>query len=255
MKKILFVIITVSLMITVIFLYGIKTKENRLGEFNDSGYIIGRSYESAVLSTTKYYFNGGTKYKKNYEKNYIFANTDNENVKVSENSFIHFSDKSISVLNKTAILNLDNLNDSLIKYYNLYVGTRLVNKDNIYYTETLNNKISFTNFLMKIDENKYMIVSPKINLNLMGSNKEILNSYLEFEFFDGNIVRIENQEMQIQNVSSNFYIELSNNVKIDLSTKNIFLNNDKKLNLSQITIDKNDNIDIKKEETSHYFFF
>lgn len=250
MKKILFVIITVSLMITVIFLYGIKTKENRLGEFNDSGYIIGRSYESAVLSTTKYYFNGGTKYKKDYEKNYIFANTDNENVKVSENSFIHFSDKSISVLNKTAILNLDNLNDSLIKYYNLYVGTRLVNKDNIYYTETLNNKISFTNFLMKIDENKYMIVSPKINLNLMGSNKEILNSYLEFEFFDGNIVRMENQEMQIQNVSSNFYIELSNNVKIDLSTKNIFLNNDKKLNLSQITIDKNDNIDIKKEETN-----
>ena len=180
MKKILFVIITVSLMITVIFLYGIKTKENRLGEFNDSGYIIGRSYESAVLSTTKYYFNGGTKYKKDYEKNYIFANTDNENVKVSENSFIHFSDKSISVLNKTAILNLDNLNDSLIKYYNLYVGTRLVNKDNIYYTETLNNKISFTNFLMKIDENKYMIVSPKINLNLMGSNKEILNSYFGF---------------------------------------------------------------------------
>lgn len=247
-RKILFVVITVSAMIILIYFFGIKSRESTLKEFSDSGYIIGRSDKSTVLTTTKYYFDNGTKYKKDYEKSYIFANTDKENVKVSEDSFIHYSDKSLSVLKKTAILNLDNLNDDVIKYYNLYVGSRLINKDNTYYIKNLNKEISFTNFLMKINENKYMIVSPKINLYLGDNKKEIINSYLEFEYFDGNIVRIENQEFQMQNASSNFYIELSNNIKIDMSSKNIFLNNVKKLNLLQITIDKNDNIDLPKEE-------
>lgn len=247
-NKVLFVIITISAMIALIFFFGIKSREESFKEFSNSGYIIGKSEVAVGLTTTKYYFDNGTKYKKDYEKKYTFLNTDNESVKVNEDSFIHYSDKSISVFKKTAILNLGNLNDNVIKYYNLYVGSRLLYKENRYYIKNLDNEITFGDFLMKINENKYMIVSPKINLYLGNTKKEIIDSYLEFEFFDGNIVRIENQEFQMQNVSSNFYIELSNNIKIDLATKNIYLNNEVKLNLSQITIDKNDNIDLPKVE-------
>lgn len=249
MKKIIFVASSVVLMIIMIFYFGIKVNQSKYQAFVADGYIIGKAnVETGNVQTTKYYFSGGTKYKKNYDNNYNFKNTDAEEVTIAPNSFVHYLDGSISTLDKTAILDLEQLDAKVIKYYNFYVGSRLKKENQHYIAQNLNNQLKFSSFFMKIDENKYLLVAPKITVFVGESKKEIINSYLEIQFFDGNIIRLENQETQMQNISSNFYIELENQIKINLADKNIFLNDQRVLNMTQITVDRDDNIEIPPEE-------
>lgn len=245
MKKVIFIIVSVLAMLGLLFWYGFRVNESKYKEFSGDGYILARVERNGTESSTKYYFSSGTKYRENYEEQYLFQNTDQEEVEVVKTSFVHYLDNGISTLSKTAILDLDNLNTEVIRYYSFYEGSKLTYQDSGHYQiRNLDNVLAFTNFLMKISENKYMIVAPKINLVIDGETRVIENSYLEFEFLDGNIIRLENQEASFQSIASDMYIELDNGVKINLADKNIFLGSEKKLNLTQITIDSDDNIEI-----------
>ena len=249
MKKVIFIIVSVLAMLGLLFWYGFRVNEAKYKEFSDDGYILARVEKNGTESSTKYYFSSGTKYRENYEEQYLFQNTDQEEVEVVKTSFVHYLDNGISTLSKTAILDLDNLNTEVIRYYSFYEGSKLAYQDNGHYQiRNLDKVLSFTNFLMKISENKYMIVAPKINLVIDGETRVIENSYLEFEFLDGNIIRLENQEASFQSIASDMYIELDNGVKINLADKNIFLGSEKKLNLTQVTIDSDDNIEITPDE-------
>lgn len=244
-----------SIGLVVVFgLYANKVNKNKYTEFKDAGYVINTNFDknttvsgesaSADVSSTKYYFDGNAKYSKNYNDEYKFSNTSKQEVVVSKENFIHYNDESIGAFKKIAILDLEHIDDKIIKYYTLPDKNVLTKGNKGYLAKNVSDNVEFVSFILKISENKYMIVAPNIDVSIKGEVKNFKNTYLELQYFDGDIVRLENSDTKIQNISEEFYINVGDNIIIDLSNKNIYLNKEKKLNLNEITIESDDNINL-----------
>ncbi len=102
----------------------------------------------------------------------------------------------------------------------------------------------FGNFLGKITDNKYIVVGKDIKIKLAGSNETVSGDYFEILFVEDGVVKIENQEGSYQTVSDGTTIYVGNNIKIDLGDKNVYLDDNSRLSLNEMTIDGNENINI-----------
>ena len=152
--KVLIISVVIISFTILVFLGGIKLYNNSYSNFKLNGYIIASKNDT---KSERYYFNENQKYKKTVNKNVVFETTSKISVSVLENSFVHYDNNSISTLKKAAILNLDNIDDKTIKYYNLYEGS-ILNKSNDTYSFTNSGKrTSLKNMIVKISSNKYLI--------------------------------------------------------------------------------------------------
>lgn len=237
-------------------IFSIKINKARYTDFKDAGYVISTNYSSsndtADINSEKYYFSENTSYFKNNNFTYSFKNSSNEDVNINNDNFIHYNDGSVGVFKTSALLNLNNLGDNIIKYYSLNNKNYLTKDGNKYLAKSVSENIEFDSFLIKISSTKYMLVAPQINLHIKDDVRTINDSYVELQYFDGNIIRIENNTFKLQSVSSDFYVEIGENIIVDLNSKNIYLNKEKKVNLEEITIDSNDYVDLKVENNSNF---
>lgn len=233
------VVTLASLVIGVILL----TKENKK-EFYSAGYII----NSNQASTTKLYFNNNTTYKENIKEEYVFKNTDNEEVTASKDNFIHYLDKSLSFMKKGVILDLDKFNKNLVPYYNITDKSIIKYNNGSYNIESADKTLIFNNFLGRITENKYIIVGNDIRIKLAGSDNTVTGDYFEILFVEDGIVKVENQEGSYQTIADGTIVFIGDTTKINLGDKNVIYNDETKLSLSEMTIDGNENIDIKPSE-------
>lgn len=244
------------ILVGIFVFFSIKIDKARYTDFKDAGYVISTNYDSNStnddINSEKYYFSENTSYRKNNNTTYTFTNSSNEEVSINNDNFIHYNDGTIGTLKTTALLNFNNIADNIIKYYTLNNKNYLTKEGNKYLAKSVSENLEFTNFLLKISNDKYMLVAPEINIHIKDDIRQITNSYVEFQYFDGNIIRIENNSFKLQSVASDFYIEIQNNIIIDLSNKNIYLNKEQKLNLEEITIDSNDNTSLDNIDDSNF---
>ena len=246
-KKGFLIIIPVIAIIAVIFAFGVKKYNASFSSFKYDGYIIDNTSKT---SSTSYYFAKDAKYKVKSTKNVVdFDSTDNIEVSVPDDSFLHFNDGSVSVFKKSVVLNLDDLSKNSLTFYNVYGGSIFTKIGTGYQISYLNSKLSFNNFLVKVSDNKYMLVANNITIKHGDKTEKVTDGYVEFVYLDGNIVRIENQNLEIQNISSDLAIEVGN-VKLDMEHKKVYLDDVLKMNLGEITIDSDDNIEIVPDESN-----
>ncbi len=251
-KKIFFIIISVLAMVAATVYMAVNTYMNSQKAFVKSGYILNNEVLSGNTQnkeTVKYYFNEKTTYKNSLNDSIEFKDTNGDKVKVSQASFVHYSDESISLLKKGVIFNLDEINSEVPKYYNVFEGTILENVNSTYYVDNLGKKLKFKRFIVRINDNKYLIVSDNINLHLdEDTNIKINSQYVELSFVEEGIIRIENQEVTYQTIAKDALIDLGNDVILNLDNQYFFYQKEAKLNLEQIIIDSDDNIAIKPLE-------
>jgi hypothetical protein len=226
---------------------GIRISNSSQKSFTKSGYILNSetlSSNTSDDSTVKYYFDEGVNYKNSYD-GIEFKDTNGDKVKVDEASFVHYSDDSISLLKKGVIFNLDELNSEVPKYYNLFEGTVLENSNSVYYVDNLGKKLKFKRFIIRISDSKYLIVSDSIKLKI-DSEKEttIKANYVELNFVEGGIIRLENQEATYQTIAKDAILDLGNDITLNLDNEYFYLEKEAKINLKSIIIDSDDNIDI-----------
>ena len=239
-KKVIVIVVPVLVISLLLFLFGYKIQLSLYGNFPIEGHIITHNSKGKV---TKYYFESGTRYKKVNNNKIVFEDTDDTEVQVSKETFVHYVDGSVSTLKKAVILDLSTLGDEVFKYYSIFDGTILEKRNNKYVVN--GQDLEFSSFVMKIADNKYLFVADKMNLTIGDEKREINDGYLEITFFDGNITRIENQEISLQNIDSSMMLEIGN-VSLDIQSHTLYYNSIDKLNLSEITIDSDDNIEIEK---------
>ena len=233
------IITLASLTIGVILL----TKESEK-EFYSAGYII----NSNKTSTTKLYFNDNTVYKENVKEEYVFKNTNDKEVTTSKNNFIHYLDNSLSFMKNGVILDLDKFNKNLVPYYNITDKSIIKYNNGSYNIETSDKTLIFNNFLGRITEDKYIVVGKDIRIKLAGNDNTVSGDYFEILFVEDGIVKIENQEGSYQTLADGTVIFIGDTTKINLGDKNVIYNDETKLSLSEMTIDGNENIDIKPSE-------
>ncbi len=244
-KKGLLIIIPVILVIGVMFFLGVRKYNDSFNNFQYDGFVIDNTTNT---TSSSYYFNKDAKYKVSPTRNEVkFDNTDNEEVSISDDSFLHFNDGSIGVFKKSVVLNLEELSEPVLHYYNVYDGSIFTKTGNAYQINYLNQKLNFSYFLIKVSDNKFMLVGNDITIQHGDKLENVVDGFVEFVYLDGNIVRIKNQNLEIQNISSDLSINAGGN-KLDLESKKLYHDDELKLNLGEITIDSDDNIDIVPDE-------
>lgn len=243
-KKAFFIVVPIIFVTVLIFLFGINTYNSKYEVFQSDGHIIAKNSKS---TTEKVFFDTDTKYKTVDDNVYITAK-DKDTITVPTESFIHYADGSISTFSKAVVLDLDDLNKEIFKYYNIFPETIFVKNGKNYSVNYLEKKLNFSNFLLKINNDKYMIIGQKMTLKIGGADKSFENTYLEVSYLDGNVIKIENQSVAYQSVDDEVLLELDNGVVLDLALKNIYKNKERKLAMGEITIDSDDNIQINAED-------
>lgn len=192
----------------------------------------------------KAYFIKGTEYKKGYSDDVIFTSKDDKKTVASIYSFAFYNDKSISFLNDGVLMPLDDLNEKYLSYYNIKSKYLINYKDDRYLISSKNKDITFSSFIGRISDTKYIVAGKNLKLKLTSSENMYENYYFEFEFIDGGLVRITNETLNIETIASECYILTPDNVKVDLDKRIISVGNETKLNLSEIVINSDQNIDI-----------
>lgn len=228
----------ISLIILTIGVIFLTMKSSK--EFYSAGYII----SSSATKSDKLYFNDNTVYKENVFDEYVFKNSDNKEVSVDKNNFIHYLDNSLSFMKNGVILDLDNINTSLIPYYNITDASIIQYNNGGYFIETADKTLMFGNFLGKITDNKYIVVGKDIKIKLAGSDDALSGNYFEILFVEDGVVKIENQEGSYQTVSEGTIIYVGDKIKINLGDKSVVSGDDTKLTLDEMTIDGDENINI-----------
>lgn len=215
-------------------------------KFEKDGYAL-YSNKSNNFKTKVYTFKSGTDY--NYKKlnDNITFNSDDGNAKIDESTVIHYADKSLLVLKNVVGLDLSTINQDIIFYYNIYKNNTIKKSSDGYEIETYNkDKINFKDLLLRINESKYLFLGDNIRLTLTNDEVVDFDSYVYFEYVDGNILRVYNNTKTYQTISDGVSI-ICDDIIINLSDKTIAKDGKKYITLSNLVIDYDGNIDIITE--------
>lgn len=247
MKKYIFFIVGIGIILAGLLIYNVyNVQKENTKTFEDPGYIL-QSASSQSQKIDKYYFNADEEYKIKNNQKVIFKDTSGDEVTTEKDNFIHYNNGSISSLKKGVLINLANIDQDPITYYSISAN-QVVNKqgDN-YWINHLNGKLQFTNLIWKISDNKYLIAGNGMTVTFNDGTTKEINGYLELEYLDNQVIKIYNQEIIYQTISSNVNLQLPDNIEINLQSKAVSKNGETRMNLANMVIDSDDNIEIQEQ--------
>lgn len=241
MKNRFLFIIVISVITLVLLVVGAVTLyEDTSLNFSGDGYII----STTTKKNAKYYFSANTKYKRNVDDDVTFKDSDSNEVIVDPASFVHYLDGSVGYLQRGALVNLNEINSSLINYYNVN-EKNLISYENGKYSFSINgDDVDVNAFIGRISDEKYIIAGSDLYLQVPNKNDRIKGEYFEVLFIEGGVVKIDNQEASYQVTAQDSYIYVGNNIVINLGNDKIYYDGQAKMLLSQITINGDENIDL-----------
>ena len=258
MKRYIMFFISIGLILGIILFYKVMSiDENRKVVFNESGYILNGE-------TDRYYFNQEEKYTTTYNDKIVFNDTEGAKVTVDNDNFVHYQSGNIEGLKDGVLLDLGKIDDDLIVYYNIKATKEVKKVSDRYIVKNLENDLQFDQAIWKISANKYIILGKSIKFKLDDGTEKEVNGYVEIEFFEDEIsnvnsekgrVNIYNQEISyMTSIKDDKYIELSDDIKLNLGTKIVSKKGQNKMSLEDMVINSNDNvtlvdIDEKEENT------
>ena len=207
--------------------------------FVKDGYVL----NPLSAKSEKYFFDEATSYKENLSSMIEFKDTDNIDVTILKDSFLHYTDGSLSFLKNGAILNLDSIDGTkAVEFYNITNKSLIEKRSKEYVIESKNGNIDFKNFIGRISDNKYIVVGG-LEAKIPGNNTNIKADYFEIVYTDEGVINIENNDNKFQ-VTAEGTLIYAGDVVIDLGNKKITKNGEDVMSITAITIDGNENIEI-----------
>ena len=212
--------------------------------FSSDGYII----EATSKANNKYYFSANTEYKKNVDDKIVFSDVDNNKVSIDPASFVHYSNGNVTFLKKGALVNLGEVNSSMINYYSITDKTTINYENGSYVVSSNDKKINIETFLGRISDNKYLVSGVELNLKVPQNEELIHGEYFEILFIEDGIVKIDNEKASYQVTAQDTYLYVGDNITIDLGSGKIIYDGEAKMLLSQLTINNDENISLDVDE-------
>ena len=212
--------------------------------FSSDGYII----EATSKANKKYYFSANTEYKKNVDEKIVFSDVDDNKVSIDPASFVHYSNGDVTFLKKGALVNLDEINSSMINYYSITNKTTINYDKGSYVVSSNDKKINIETFLGRISDNKYLVSGVELNLKVPQNEELIHGEYFEILFIEDGIVKIDNEKASYQVAAQDTYLYVGDNITMDLGSGKIIYDGEAKMLISQLTINNDENISLDVDE-------
>lgn len=239
-NKFVFIIFLSFVTLVVLIVGAFSLYRDNSSLFSSNGYIL----ETSSKAKQKYYFSANTKYKENVDNKVTFQDKSSKKVSVDPASFVHFDNGNISFLQKGALVNFDDLSSPMVNYYNITKDNVIIYDNGKYVVNRNGKKISFSSFVGRISDKKYIVAGSSLQLKVPSSAERVSGDYFEILFVEDGIVKIDNKDVSYQVTAEGTYLYVGDNVVIDLGSGKISLNNEVKMLMSQITINSDENIDL-----------
>ena len=243
-NRFLFIILLSGVTLVGLIIGAFALYKDNSSVFSDEGYII----ESTTKTNKKYYFSANTKYKDSVDNKVSFADKDKNKVLVNPDSFIHYMNGDVAFLKKGAIVNLSELSNPMVTYYNITDENKVVYEDGGYTVSSNGKKITLDSFIGRISDNKYIVAGKNLSLKIPKVEERIDGEYFEILYIEEGIVKIDNREASYQVTAQDSYIYVGDNITINLGDGKIFYSGEPKMLMSQITINGDENIDLDVEK-------
>lgn len=243
-NKFLFILLISIATLIILIVGAITLHKDNSSIFANDGYII----ETSTKTNTKYYFSANTKYKENVDDKITFSDKESNKVVVEPSSFVHYNNGNITFLQKGALVNLADINNPMVSYYNITKDNTIVYDNSNYVITSNDKKISINSFIGRINDQKYIVAGKDIALKIPTEEARISGNYFELTFIEEGIVKIDNEDHSYQVTAQDSYIYVDDNITISLGDGKISYDGDTKMLLSQITINGNENIDLDVEK-------
>ena len=243
-KKFIFILVVsvVSLVMLIGGMFYLFDESDNI--FIKSGYIL----NPMSANSTKYYFDKDTDYHTNLSSLIVFSDVDNDDVKVSKDSFVHYLDGDISFLKNGAILDLGTVNKSLATYYNITDKSLIRYSNGGYIIDNRDSAIVIDNWMGRISDNKYIVAGRDVSIAYGMNNANTKGDYFEITYIENGVVNIENQEVKLQIAAQDARILVGDEIVISLGEKKISYGNEGIMSITEITIDGNENIEVLPKE-------
>ena len=219
--------------------------------FEQDGYVLNSSLEEAEADNTgyaQYYFRAQSTYEKKWPSKVTFYDTESSKVTLGTQSFLHYNNGDTGAFADGVVVDLDNVNQTPVTYYRVQAGAILKKSGDTYQMNYLNDKITMRNFIWKLSDTKYMVVSSDMTLHLNENTERSISGFIEVDIQDQGIVSFRNQEVAYQTVVQDAYVRLADGTVIDFTQKTISQNDQPVLYLAQMVVDSNDNVEIVQKE-------
>ena len=239
-NRFLFIIVISVITLVLLVVGAVSLYQDHSSIFEGDGYII----ETTTKANKKYYFSANTKYKENVDDKITFSDQESKKVSVDPASFVHYNNGDVSFLKKGALVNLAELSNPMVTYYNI-TDENVITYDKDSYVVSSNGKqINIDSFIGRINDNKYIIAGKNLSLKVPTIDERIDGDYFEILYVEEGIVRIDNKDHSYQVTAQDSYVYVGDDITINLGDGKIFYNGTPKMLMSQITINGDENIDL-----------
>ena len=245
------IVIVVALLLTVAGLTT-KTVLDANKQFSSDGYVLVPSRDSEVTTNVnqQYYFSAGTNYRKKYGKTIVFKDTSNQEVVMGTEEFVHYNDGSLGAFTKGVVMDLAEIGDNQVTYYGVSDKTTLLKQGQEYTMSYLGNSLNLTEFIWKIADDTFMLVSPEIKIHLTEDIEVVLEDYVQVQYVAGGIARLIHQRGTYQTVSDDAFIQTDSGFELKLTERAFYNGLEKAVSLDEMVIDSSSNLTIDENEES-----
>ena len=244
MKKYVLFMISIGLILGILLVYNIISFQKKNSNvFEESGYIL-QSASGQTQNVEKYYFNANETYKTKYDQKIVFDDTNGDQVTMAKANFVHYNNGGISSLQKGVIIDLQKVDANPIQYYSIGANKILKKQSDRYVISHLGGNLEFQSLIWKIADNKYLVAGNEITVNFNDGTSKVINGYIEIEYLDNQVVKLYNQELTYQTISTQVNIDVPNGIRLNLESKIVSKDGVNKMSLSNMVIDSNDNVEI-----------
>ena len=180
-------ILALVLMVTA----GITLGRQKGTSFQADGYVMETSeQDDGTLQAVQDQFAAGSNYKANAMGTVTLKDLEGTSVQMEKESFVHYTDGSLSAFAEGTIVDMNQVDAGLMTSYNAPAQTVLSSSGANYVTDNNSYELSFTDFLWKLTDTKYMAVSSNIQMQLAGGDTATAEGFVEFTYLEAGIVQI-----------------------------------------------------------------
>lgn len=226
-------------------LLGYSWQQNKISAnfFDTSGYILVADQDTEVKQRI---FPTGTEWKEALGDMIAFTDAVGDKIEIVRECFIHYDDSSLASMTDGVVVDLADISSAqLTNHYAISPEISFENNGSSYQLGNTTSEYVFSDFVWKISESKYMLVSDNISITFAEDDVREAENFIEFTYIDEGIVQIQTEENMWQTASSECSATAASGEVIDFFMKNVQNGNgDVLMDLSKITLGSEDNIEV-----------
>ena len=190
-------------------------------------------------------FQGGTAWRRGLADTVSFDDSQGNRQKISTQSFVHYDDRALAALSRGVVVDLNDLDTAqMTNHYALAPAVTMENAGSGYAIRGGSADLAMSDFLWKVSEDKYMLVSSSIECRFSEEDTRTVEDYVEITYIDEGVIQLQSKENVWQTVSDSCQAVLNNGEVVDLSLRNVQNGaGDVLMDFSKMVVDADSNVE------------